>query len=429
MTPHARLSSVSRMSLSRAARIAAAAVLTAAGAIAAVTISGAPAGAAVPVPEKDPFYAVPANIATYANGAVIASRSIAPSAFLLPLPAKAWQVKYRSTDGLGAPTADVTTILVPLLPWTGTGARPLVSYQTAEDGVAGKCAPSYALRAGLTAASSNASAEMGLVLQLLLRGWAVTVPDYEGPQSEFLVAGQEGNGVLDAVRASLHFTPAGLSPSTKVALWGYSGGSLASDLAAQFQPTYAPELHLTGVALGGFVADIHATILDFSGSAFGGAIAMGVNGPMRGYPDLHLENYLNDYGKKVVAAAAGDCINDAVARRPFLSIAQIEAYPGAFESPLVRQLLTENSPIGIEANPQTVIYDYHAILDELAPIGPDRAQMRRYCSAGLTVQHVEHLLGEHISETVTGAPGAIAFLAQRFAGATPINTCATIPAP
>jgi hypothetical protein len=55
--------------------------------------------------------------------------------------------------------------------------------------------------------------------------------------------------------------------------------------------------------------------------------------------------------------------------------------------------------------------------------------MRRYCAAGAVVEHVEHLLAEHISETVTGAPGALAFFSQRFANQAPKNTCATIPAP
>ena len=48
-----------------------------------ITTLAAPASAArVPVPEKDPFYAVPANVGTYAPGAVIASRKVSTNTFL-----------------------------------------------------------------------------------------------------------------------------------------------------------------------------------------------------------------------------------------------------------------------------------------------------------------------------------------------------------
>jgi hypothetical protein len=388
---------------------------------------GPGAASAVPVPEQDAFYRVPADVAAHSSGDILNSRSVSVSAYGLPLPVRAWQLQYRSLDSENRPTADVTTILVPVLPWLGRGARPLVSYQTAEDGVAGKCAPSYALRAGLAGGVSNSEAETGLMLLALLRGWAVAVPDYEGPDSAFLGGPGEAHGVLDGLRAALHFTPAGLGAAGPVGLWGYSGGSLASADAAQLQPSYAPELHLAGVATGGLVADIDATIYAFSGSVLGGAIPMGVNGMLRAFPAAHLEQYLSAKGRAEVAATAGDCINDAALRYPLTRVADLEAYPGALAQPAVQDLLRASSPDGIGGVPTAPVYDYHAIFDEFAPIGPDRALMRGYCAAGVVVQHVEDLVAEHISETVTGAPGALTFLADRFAGRTPKNTCASIP--
>jgi len=394
-------------------------------------VAGTTASAsAIPVPEDDPFYAVPANIASYADGAVIASRKITAIAYLLPMPADAWQILYKTNDSHGVPTATVTTLMVPRTAWTGAGTRPLVSYQTAEDGVAGKCAPSYGLKGGLLGSGgSNAAAESGLMLTALSRGWAVEAPDYEGPDSQFLAGRMEGQAVLDGLRASLAFSPAGLSPSTKLGLWGYSGGAFATSIASQLQAGYAPELNVAGVALGGVVGEIRKTIDDFSGSAVGGAIAMGVNGPLKAFPEYNLGQYLSASGRAKVAAASGDCITDAVARYPFLSIKQIEAYPGALDTPAVANLLHANSPLGIAGTPTAPVYDYHATFDELAPIGADRELMHRYCASGQVVEHVEHLLAEHISETVSGAPGALTFFAQRFANQAPKNTCATIPAP
>ena len=255
------------------------------------------------------------------------------------------------------------------------------------------------------------------------------MPHYEGPDSQFLAGRLEGQAVLDGIRASLAFAGAGLPDQTPIGMWGYSGGAFATSIAAQLERRYAPELNMQAVALGGVVADIRSTILKFSGSPFGGAIAMGVNGPMRAFPEADLSQYLSPAGRAKVAAAADDCISDAVARYPFLKIADIEAYPGSFEEPAVVRLLRRNSPLGIAGAPTAPVYDYHAVLDELAPIGPDRALMHRYCGAGVTVEHVENLVGEHLTETVLGAPGALSFLARRFAGQAPKNTCSSIPRP
>ncbi len=394
-------------------------------AIAVLALAGPANAAPVPLPDQDPFYAVPANIAGLANGTILASRQIDASAYSLPLPATAWQLKYRSTDVHGQPTADVTTVLVPLLPWLGRGPRPLVSYQTAEDGVGSKCSPSYALRAGLASLPANSEAETGLIALALLRGFAVAAPDYEGPHSEFLGAAGEAYGVLDGIRAALRFKPAGFSAATAVGLWGYSGGALASALAAQAQPAYAPELKLAGVALGGVVADLKATLDAFSGSAFGGALAIGFVGVDRSYPQENLLQYLNAAGKQAVAGSQTDCIDDAAAKYPFASIGQFEAAPGVVNQPAMTAFLASISPLGFPGTPAAPVYDYHAILDELAPIGPDRRLMARFCTAGVAVDHVEDLTSEHITLTVTGAPGAIAYLADRFAGKPVPNNCPT----
>jgi hypothetical protein len=391
-----------------------------AAAVAATFLVATPAGA-IPLPDQDPFYAVPPGVGGLANGAITKSRPVNASAYSLPLPVRAWQVQYKTLDTHDAPTADVATVLVPLLPWLGSGPRPLLSYQTAEDGVGSKCAPSYALRAGLGSLPSNSEAETGLIALALLKGWAVVAPDYEGPNSAFLGAAGEAHGVLDGVRAARAFGPAGVQASAPLALWGYSGGALASDLAAQAQPSYAPELQFVGVALGGVVSDLRATLLAFSGGPVGGALVVGFVGVNRAYPELNLPQYLNDAGRSAIVAGADDCLADAALQFPFASISQFQAHPGIVDE--LAPFLHGISPLGIAGTPAAPIYDYHAVLDELAPITGDRALMARYCAAGAVVQHVESPLDEHVSLALTGAPGAIAYLADRFAGRRAPSTC------
>lgn len=378
---------------------------------------------AVPLPDNDPFYAVPASAATAPSGAVLSSRSINPTALGVPMPAKGWQVLYKTIDNTGQPTATVATVMVPYVPWLGKGPRPVVSYQTAEDGVGTKCAPSYAIHGGLAASASNSAPETLLMLVALLKGWTVVAPDYEGPKSMFLGADGEARGVLDGLRAARAFAPAGISAAAPLGMWGYSGGAFATTVAAQMQTTYAPELKLTGVALGGVVADVRATVRAFSGSAFGGAIPMGLVGVDRAYPEYDIKQYLSPAGLAAMAKSQTDCITDAVPKTPFAKIDQLANDPGILESAVLQPMFERMNPITFPGVPAAPVYHYHARADELAPIGPARVLIQRFCAAGVKVKSLEDPIGEHLTEVAIGWIGAVAYLSDRFAGKPAPSTC------
>jgi hypothetical protein len=409
----------------RSPKAAAAAIVIAC----AVVLLPASAGA-VPLPDEDPFYAVPPGIAGLPNGTVLKSRPISASAGygLVPMLGTAWQVQYKTLDTHSRASADVATIMVPDTPWSGPGPRPLVSYQTAEDGVGSKCSPSYALDGGVSGADSNSEAETSEMFAALRQGWAVMAPDYEGPKSDFLGAAGEAHGTLDGIRAALRFAPAGFTARTPVAMWGYSGGSLASVLAAMAQPSYAPELRFAAIVLGGLVTDLKATLYGFNGGPGGGAIVVGLVGLDRSYPEYHLERYLNAAGRKAVANSQTDCLTDGIAKYPAAKISQYEAYPNATDAPAVTKMFHTASPLWLKGTPTAPIYDYHAIHDEFAPIAGDRQLMRRFCAAGVVVQHHENPVGEHLTMVGTGALGAIQYLGGRFAGQPAPDNCASLPA-
>ena len=391
--------------------------------VAVLALSFAATAEAVPLPDNDPFYAVPASAATAPSGAILNSRPITANALSVPLPAKSWQVLYKTIDNTGQPTATVATVMVPYVPWLGKGPRPVVSYQTAEDGVGTKCAPSYALNAGLAAGASNSTPEALLMLIALLKGWTVVAPDYEGPRSMFLGAEGEARGVLDGLRAARAFGPARIAGNAPIGMWGYSGGAFATTTAAQLQSTYAPELKLSAVALGGVVADVRATVKAFSGSAFGGAIPMGLVGVDRAYPEYDIKQYLTPFGLAAMAKSQTDCINDAVIKTPFANMSQLAKDPGILYGDALKPLFEEMNPLTFGGVPNAPVYHYHAIADELAPIVPARALMRRFCAAGVRVQRVENPIGEHLTEVAIGWIGAVAYMAERFAGRPAPSTC------
>lgn len=383
-------------------------------------------GTAVPLPDDDPFYAQPADLEPLENGSVLDSRPVTAKVLGVPMAAAAWQVKYKTIDQHGEPSAYVTTVLIPTAAWSGNGPRPLVSYQTFEDSVGTRCAPSYALRSGLTDNSGN-GAEAALIAQAVQRGFAVTVPDHEGPRSEFLGAAGAAHGVLDGIRAAKNFPTADIDADAPVGLMGYSGGALATSLAIQLQPTYAPELELAGAALGGVVADLKATLLRFNGSPVGGGIAIAFVGLDRSYPDADVSQYMNSAGRRAMANSQADCLLDAVIRYPFASLHPWPigwgAKPGVIDTPAFSELLRDASPLGRPGTPVTPVLFYHSVLDELAPISKMRLLADRFCTEGVTVHKAESFAGEHAAYAIVGAPTALDYLADRFAAKPAPDDC------
>src|SRR5690349_16893215 len=113
---------------------------------AACALPSAASAAPLPIPENDPFFAAPANLDDLQPAEIIRTRTFQPKVLELPVPAKGWQLLYRTSDRRGQATVTATTLLVPTVGPRIAGPRPVVSYQTAEDGVSTRCAPSHALR-------------------------------------------------------------------------------------------------------------------------------------------------------------------------------------------------------------------------------------------------------------------------------------------
>lgn len=378
-------------------------------------------GGEVPAPKDDGFYRVPDGVRRYANGTVLDARRITAYAGLARVDARAWQVKYRTTDGHGRPTSTLATILVPNEPWEGRGRRPLVSYQVAEDGVGLRCTPSYALRAGLAAGLTTAQADIVFGIPLLLqRGWAVVVPDWEGPRSLFGVHAMAGHAVLDGIRAARRFGPAHLGGRRPIGLWGYSGGGFATTAAAQLHRRYAPGLPIRAIAAGGVPGDIRQVYETASGSVFGGATILLLIAMSRGYPDARLASYADDTLRADMAASREDCLFDAPVRHPLLDI---EAHLAPRGVEILLRLLRANSPLAVPEVPRAPMFMYHMTIDELVPLPTARRLAERFCNAGARLRFTVMPGGEHAVGAVLGGLQALDYLAGQFDGERPPTNC------
>jgi hypothetical protein len=402
------------------------AALTGTPAVAATPTATLAPTATPPPPQSDPFYQPPAGYQSSAPGTVLRSRSVDAAAFgQAPQQVQAWQVLYRTTDTQGQPEATVTTVLEPYGA-TPSPTRPLLSYQVAEDSVAPQCAISYQLRQGAGNANIVAQAEILLIDAGLQHGWAVTVPDYEGPDSAYVAGRQAGQAVLDGIRATEGFQAAGLNGAqTSVGIWGYSGGALASGWASELQPTYAPELDIRGVAEGGLPVNPGNVLANINHGPFAGIAMSGVVGLSRAYPQLadYLGSHLTAEGQAAFAKAATQCNAANVASFAYTDVYRYFTVPDPLSQPVPKQVLADDT-LG-QHTPTAPLYVYQSVNDELIPHADVDAIVGSYCGQGAKVTYERDILSEHIVLAVTGAADALNWLSARLAGTPAASGCHT----
>jgi hypothetical protein len=392
--------------------------LTSAGA--ATTASAVTPGSVVP--SQDPFYTAPANIGKYSPGRIVASRPVNLSLIGLGLPADAWQISYRTNNTQGQAELGVTTLVVPQNAWTGSGPRPAVSVEMPEDSAGSQCAPSYLLDSGSnTPDGSLTTQSVAFATSMLVNNWAVSIPDFEGPEGEFLAGPQAAHAVLDGIRAVKQFDTDGIGPSNPWGLYGYSGGANAAAWAAQLQPTYAPKVTLVGAAIGGTPADPNAVALSINGGIFSGFEFAAAYGISEAYPGAGIPKLLNAQGEKDFATISGECESDILGSFAFRDLNSDTTVSNPLAVPSVAAALKKDT-LGATP-PTTPVYDFHADTDEIVPVTQDNTMVTDWCDEGANVQQVRDLIGEHAEEAISGTPGVISFLTGRFGGGPTGNTC------
>jgi pimeloyl-ACP methyl ester carboxylesterase len=156
------------------------------------------------------------------------------------LDARAWRVLYTTTDSAGQIT---TASALLCLPRQHQDSYDLLVYCHQATGVERRCAPSLHEKPALALAGLRQAMQSGL---------AYLAPDYPGLGAEgihpFLIGEPTAHSVLDAIRAMQSANVAKFNNRTII--WGYSQGGHAAAWAAGLQPTYAPELNLSGIILG-----------------------------------------------------------------------------------------------------------------------------------------------------------------------------------
>lgn len=384
-------------------------------------------------PSEDEFYTEPKGFESAKPGDILRSRKT-------PYPVRSigvelniknsWQLLVRSTNQVGKPSVIVATVLEPY----NADKNKVVSYQVAEDAASGDCAPSYSLYKGASFNTLIAQLESIFFNLALQKGYFVVLPDYEGLDAQFTAAHQAGQATLDAVRAALNSEKiTGIDKGAKLALWGYSGGSIAAGWGAALQPTYAPDLNssLVGAAMGGVVTNLTSAVLELDNSIFAGLGASGLVGLAKVHPEIRiaLEHIFDERILKRLDFAAKNCMLPTL-----LEFAQVSFFTGneswsktgddIFNDPNVKPVLDYNTLAlnKLSAMPEIPMMVYHGALDEVIPFLSAQRIYENWSEWGIkSLEFNVDLSAEHILGMVSGAPMAISWIEKRFNGEPPVK--------
>lgn len=387
----------------------------------------APAHAAGPeLPSSDPFYRYTGPMAAVPAGTVLRSRTVTIAAQGRSTPVKATQLLYRTVGELGQPTVTVTTVIQPVP--TGPVTR-IVSWQMFYDALGSECDPSYTLQGG-NASYGDASEEEALFAPYLAAGDTVVVPDYEGENLEWGAGREAGYDTLDSIRAAESWLK--VAPTTTpVAMVGYSGGSIATEWAAELAPSYAPQLDLVGAAAGGVPVDFAHNLAYINGSqSWSGVIPAVLVGVARAY-HLDLAQYLSPYGEKVTKAVSGGCINSFTGAYPGLTIQSLlkPQYQNFLQVPTFAGIIDDliMSTGGTPKEPLLLgVGNADGTGDGVMVAADVEALAYTYCHRGVSVDFNEYKGDTHTQAAIPFEAQTEAFVRARLAGAPFVANCSSV---
>ncbi len=371
------------------------------------------------LPVNDAFYKSPsaASLASLSNGQIIRFREITAPDSTNNI-TKAYQLMYRSTDNKNAPSASVTTVLIPTNA-PAAGRRQIMSYQSFYDSLTSDCTPSYLTLQGKMFESTTVNTS-------LKKGYVVVLSDYEGLDNQWIVGLNTAHGVLDGIRAAINFTPAGVSPGAAVALAGFSGGGHASAWAAELADEYAPDLNIVGTAMGGVPVNIKNVANKVDGGLFSSVYLGAVVGLSRAYPEIEPAKYATTAGLAAIKDMGSRCLlgvvegkKDMLFKYAFKKSTTYLKDANFLDLPEIDAIIQANN-LG-SRKPNAPVYVYEGTNDEIMPIADVDALVAKYCSQGITVQY-NRTTGDHVLMGVSPTP-MLNWAFDRLAGKAATSTC------
>nr|WP_231868980.1 lipase family protein [Rhodococcus opacus] len=334
------------------------------------------------------------------------------------LGATATRVVYRSTSGVdGGGSEVVGTVFTPGGP-APDGGRPVVTVGHGTTGVTDECAPS---------SSPTLLGTTNLVRPLLQRGYVVTVTDYQGLGTDgphpYLEPDTAAYDLIDAVRAARHVVP---DASTRWAAIGVSQGGQASWSAAEHADDYGDGLEFAGAANLSPAADLSGIVADGTVAPLSLPQKMFLPYLLEGLKVIHPELNPDDYMRGALAATPDvtlSCVAAKLQEKWTVATQLTPADTGprtAADADRMRGWLQDIAlPQSGAGGPMLVVVGDRDNL--ILPQWTSQA-VASACALGDVVEF-DTRPGEGHADG-RSVPGAVQWIADRFAGVPAPDTCA-----
>ncbi|WP_072751757.1 lipase family protein [Rhodococcus maanshanensis] len=356
------------------------------------------------------------------RGALIGDQSLAETAAVSPNgPVTARKLVYRSTSGLDGSGTEVSgTVFVP--PGAAPdGGWPIVSVGHGTTGVTDECAPSQ---------YPDLLGAVGMVTALLEQGYVVVASDYQGLGTPgphpYLEPKSAAHNLIDGVRAARAAVP---NTSNRWAALGLSQGGQASWSAAEHAAGYGDGLEFVGAAHLSPAADLSHIADDLGGISltlpqqiFLPMLLAGSEAQHAGLdPASYIRGALADSREALMACGpqAAERKWDAAVR-----ITRADSLPlTSADTDRMRAWLERIAlPQQRTEAPMLVVVGES---DDLIPADWTRVAVTKACALGDVIA-LESRPGEGHADARAN-PGAVAWIADRFAGVPAPNTCPGTP--
>ena len=393
--------------------------------------------------DQTEFYQEPAgvDVNALAPGTVLRERTFNYHVATVETPLHVSQILYVTTNALGEHEANVTSVIHP--PQGAKGS--VVAYQSFYDSSNPADNPSRMIAGNMSLGGLIPAFETSLLMPALLAGHSVVLADTQGKNAEFAVGPAYGAATLDSLRAATAAQTTPITQDSRIGLFGYSGGSIASNWAAIRARKYAPDIdqRLVGVAQGGmFVNPVNNLEYASEGLLWSGVAGLAVSSITDSY-QVNIDRYLNDYGRTVMKDTKDLSIVESIGRYPSLrwrDIAKPE-YPNPYDVPELKKVI-ETLNMGSWDSPSTPMFVFQGAAGHLEGTPPHprlgagdsimvtrdvRSLVKQYCQAGTPVEYREYSQLSHTLTTIPWATEGFLWLDAQLRGAPDTNNCASIP--
>ena len=392
----------------------------------------------LPLPSQDQWYRSPDGWENTTAGTVLKVRQHAypTRPFAIQNVGDTFQVQFRSLDSHKNPFWGVTTVFIPVnsrcQPGNATSptncTQPILSYQLPYDTSCLDASPSFGLQWG---------EPYGEIAAALGRGWWVSVPDYEGPLASYGANIVAGYITVDSMRAVMNVTSDIYNiQDSRIAMWGYSNGASATEAAAEFAPAHAPDLKIEGAVFGGLSTNVAAAGPLLTQTQVAGLLVQGLIGVTSQYPEQrkYLVSRLNPSGPYNATEFFWASYMSGWQSLLYYCYVDIFSYfiggQADLDHPDIVAMFTREGTLGGFGLPNTKIFVYHAVEDNMTPINDTDILVKYYCDQGANVLFHRNLWGGHNDELRNGRQRALDFVGDVLDGTNvlnaPVKGCETV---